>query len=125
MPELPEVETTRRGLEVVVVGRTIERIEVRQARQRWRVPDELASAAAGQHMRRLSRRAKYLLFSLPNGTFIVHLGMSGSLRALSATTPPLLHDHLDIVLDSGMCLRFNDPRRFGCVLWTTSDPEQH
>ncbi len=125
MPELPEVETTRRGVAAAVVGRTIMRIDVREPRLRWRVPAELSSMAAGQQVRALERRAKYLLFSLANGTLILHLGMSGSLRVLPAATPPLLHDHLDIVLDSGACLRFNDPRRFGSVLWTTGDPEQH
>ncbi len=125
MPELPEVETTRRGVAAAVVGRTIVRIDVREPRLRWRVAAELSSMAAGQQVRALERRAKYLLFSLANGTLILHLGMSGSLRALPAATPPLLHDHLDIVLDSGACLRFNDPRRFGSVLWTTGDPEQH
>jgi len=125
MPELPEVETTRRGVESAVVGHVIERVIVREPRLRWRVPSELADAVTGQRVTALRRRAKYLLFSLPNGTLIVHLGMSGSLRVLPAATPPIPHDHLDIVLDSGACLRFNDPRRFGCVLWTTEDPEQH
>src|SRR5687768_13085969 len=125
MPELPEVETTRRGVEVAVVGRRIERVEVRESRLRWPIPRELARAVGGQQILALRRRAKYLLFSLPTGTLIVHLGMSGSLRVLPASTPPLPHDHLDMVLDSGACLRFNDPRRFGCVLWTTDDPEQH
>jgi formamidopyrimidine-DNA glycosylase len=124
MPELPEVETTRRGIEPTVVGRTIVRIDVRDRRLRWPVPDAL-NEAVGQPIRAVQRRAKYLLFALPNGTVIVHLGMSGRLRALPATTPPLTHDHVDIVLDSGACLRLNDPRRFGCVLWTTGDPEQH
>jgi formamidopyrimidine-DNA glycosylase len=125
MPELPEVETTRRGIETAVVDHAIERIIVREPRLRWRVPAELPQLAAGQHVNALSRRAKYLLFSLGNGTVIVHLGMSGSLRVLPAATPPLLHDHLDIVLDTGLCLRFNDPRRFGSVLWTVDAPETH
>jgi formamidopyrimidine-DNA glycosylase len=125
MPELPEVETTRRGIEGAVVDHTIERIVVREPRLRWRVPAELPQLAAGQRVNTLSRRAKYLLFTLANGTVIVHLGMSGSLRVLSAVTPPLLHDHIDIVLDSGLCLRFNDPRRFGSVLWTADVPERH
>src|SRR5262245_17544686 len=125
MPELPEVETTRRGVEPAVVGHVIERIVVREPRLRWRVSSELAAAVTGQRIQALRRRAKYLLFSLPNGTLIIHLGMSGSLRVMPASTPPLPHDHLDIVLDSGACLRFNDPRRFGSVLWTTEDPEQH
>jgi formamidopyrimidine-DNA glycosylase len=125
MPELPEVETTRRGIEALIVGRTIVHIEVREPRLRWRVPNELIEAAAGQPLRALQRRGKYLLFALTNGTLIVHLGMSGSLRVLPASTPPRAHDHVDIVLDSGACLRFNDPRRFGCLLWTADDPQQH
>jgi formamidopyrimidine-DNA glycosylase len=125
MPELPEVETTRRGIEPAVVGQTIQQLVIREARLRWRVPRELALVLAGQRVSSLERRAKYLLFTVANGTLIVHLGMSGSLRVLPATTPPLLHDHIDIVLASGLCLRFNDPRRFGCVLWTTDDPHTH
>jgi formamidopyrimidine-DNA glycosylase len=92
---------------------------------RWQVPGELAAELCGQHIRSLTRRAKYLLFGLDNGTMILHLGMSGSLRVLSATTPPLPHDHVDIVLESGAVLRFNDPRRFGSILWTSEDPLLH
>ena len=125
MPELPEVETTRRGVEKAVVGHVIERVVVREPRLRWRVPRGLPQLARGQRVLALNRRGKYLLFTLPNGTVIVHLGMSGSLRVLSATTPALLHDHIDLVLDSGACLRFNDPRRFGCVLWTADAPDTH
>ncbi|HEY8539105.1 MAG TPA: bifunctional DNA-formamidopyrimidine glycosylase/DNA-(apurinic or apyrimidinic site) lyase [Steroidobacteraceae bacterium] len=125
MPELPEVETTRRGLAHAVVGRTIERVEVREPRLRWRVPAELPVLLRGRRIQALERRAKYLLFSMPNGTLIVHLGMSGSLRLLSAEAVPLPHDHVDILLDSGMCLRLNDPRRFGCMLWTFDDPHEH
>lgn len=124
MPELPEVETTRRGIEPAVTARTIERIVIREPRLRWRIPDELA-AAAGQRVQQLRRRAKYLLFDLERGTMILHLGMSGSLRVMPADTAPLLHDHVDIVLDSGHCLRFNDPRRFGSLLWTAGDPLAH
>jgi formamidopyrimidine-DNA glycosylase len=125
MPELPEVETTRRGLAHAVVGRTITHVEVREPRLRWRVPDDLPALLRDRRIQALERRAKYLLFSLPNGTLIVHLGMSGSLRLLSADAAPLPHDHIDIVLDSGMCLRLNDPRRFGCMLWTFDDPHEH
>ncbi len=124
MPELPEVETTRRGIAPAVVDRQIIHIEVREPRLRWRVPDELL-AANGQRVRALSRRGKYLLFELRTGTLIMHLGMSGSLRVLPTATAVLPHDHVDICLDSGACLRFNDPRRFGCILWTTQDPELH
>lgn len=125
MPELPEVETTRRGIAPSVSGRTIERVIVREPRLRWRVPSELPEAAAGQRVRDLRRRAKYLLFDLERGTMILHLGMSGSLRLLPSSVTPILHDHVDIVLDSGLCVRFNDPRRFGSLLWTTEDPLEH
>ena len=115
MPELPEVETTRRGIEPAVRGRVISSILVREPRLRWRVPRELPQEAAGQRLRDLRRRAKYLLFDLESGTMILHLGMSGSLRLMPSSTAPSLHDHVDIVLDSGLCVRFNDPRRFGSL----------
>ena len=125
MPELPEVETTRRGIEPWLVGRRIERLVVRQWRLRWRVPRSLPAKVAGTRVRAVGRRAKYLLVETDAGTLILHLGMSGSLRVLDAATPPLAHDHLDLVLDSGRCLRFNDPRRFGCLLFTTREPARH
>jgi len=125
MPELPEVETTRRGIEFFVVGRIIDKIVVREPRLRWRIPKQLPELAAGQRVVQLRRRAKYLVFDLERGSMILHLGMSGSLRVLPASTPPSMHDHVDIVLDSGQCLRFNDPRRFGSLLWADGDPLQH
>jgi len=125
MPELPEVETTRRGILRFVRQRTIQRVIVRESRLRWRVPIELPEVTAGQQIQTVRRRGKYLLFDLKCGTMILHLGMSGSLRVLAASTAPLAHDHVDIVLDSGLCLRFNDPRRFGSLLWTTDDPLTH
>ncbi|MBB6092558.1 formamidopyrimidine-DNA glycosylase [Povalibacter uvarum] len=125
MPELPEVETTRRGIEPAVTSRVIERVVVREPRLRWRVPDELVALASGQRVQQLRRRAKYLVFDLERGSMILHLGMSGSLRVMPATAVPLSHDHVDIVLDSGQCLRFNDPRRFGSLLWTVDDPLKH
>ncbi len=125
MPELPEVETTRRGIEPWLVGRRIEQLVVREWRLRWRVPRSLPDAIRGAQVRQVGRRAKYLLISTDAGTLICHLGMSGSLRVMPADAPPLAHDHVDIVLDSGRCLRFNDPRRFGCLLFTTADPARH
>lgn len=125
MPELPEVETTRRGIAPAVRHRRIERVLVRQPRLRWPVSPQLARLAAGQRLLAVRRRAKYLLFDLERGAIILHLGMSGSLRLLPASSAPLAHDHVDIALDSGMALRFNDPRRFGSLLWTTQDPLQH
>jgi len=125
LPELPEVETTRRGVEPYVLGRTVVALQVHEPRLRWRIPDELAAQVAGQSVRRTGRRAKYLLLELTNGTLLWHLGMSGSLRVLPVSTPRLPHDHLDLILDSGLMLRFNDPRRFGSLHYTTGDPREH
>jgi formamidopyrimidine-DNA glycosylase len=125
MPELPEVETTRRGIEPWLVGRRIERLVVREPRLRWPVPRRLPARVQGATVRTVGRRAKYLLIGTDAGTLIWHLGMSGSLRILDTDVPPLAHDHVDLVLDSGQCLRFNDPRRFGCLLYTPGDPARH
>jgi formamidopyrimidine-DNA glycosylase len=125
MPELPEVETTRRGVEPHVVGRRIVALNVYEPRLRWRVPDDLPEQVADQRILHASRRAKYLLIGLESGTLILHLGMSGSLRVLPVDTARLTHDHFDLVLDSGKTLRFNDPRRFGSLHYVTGDPQQH
>jgi formamidopyrimidine-DNA glycosylase len=125
LPELPEVETTRRGVEPYVVGRTVIALHVHEPRLRWRIRAELPGQVAGQSVQRTGRRAKYLLLELTQGTLIWHLGMSGSLRVLPADTPRVEHDHLDLVLDSGYVLRFNDPRRFGSLHYTTADPREH
>lgn len=125
MPELPEVETTRRGIEPHVVGRRILRLAVHDRRLRWPVDAAIATAVEGRVIRRAGRRAKYLLIETEAGVLILHLGMSGSLRVLPADTPRITHDHVDIELDSGMTLRFNDPRRFGSLLFTAADPAEH
>lgn len=125
MPELPEVETTRRGIEPHIVGRRIARLRVHEARLRWPVELTRVDTFTGAAIRRAGRRAKYLLIETDAGTLILHLGMSGSLRVLPATTPRIAHDHVDIELDSGQTLRFNDPRRFGSLLFTTGDPNAH
>jgi formamidopyrimidine-DNA glycosylase len=125
MPELPEVETTRRGIAAAVTGQVIENVIVREARLRWRLPDEFAVQLARQRIRAVDRRAKYLLLQLDRGALIAHLGMSGSLRVMPANAPALKHDHIDIVLSSGNCLRFNDPRRFGSMHYTVDDPTAH
>ena len=124
MPELPEVETTCRGIAPHVQGRRVAQLIVRDRRLRWPVPLALEQTLQGQAIHSVSRRAKYLLLALDQGTLIIHLGMSGHLRVLAADTVIKPHDHVDLVLDSGDCLRLNDPRRFGCVLWT-DDPAQH
>jgi formamidopyrimidine-DNA glycosylase len=125
MPELPEVETTRRGLEPHLTGRTIAQVQIHDPRLRWRVTSTLADELRGQQIHSVERRAKYLLLRLERGTLIWHLGMSGALRILPIATPRLKHDHIDLQLDSGQMLRFNDPRRFGCCIYTTVPSEQH
>ncbi len=125
MPELPEVETTRRGIQPYIQGRIIERVVVRQPRLRWPVPAGLNTRLSGQRVGSVRRRAKYLLIGLDTGTLILHLGMSGSLRVLGADTEPGPHDHIDLVFTDDNCLRLRDPRRFGAVLWTNRPPEAH
>ena len=125
MPELPEVETTRRGIRSALRGRRITGMVLREPRLRWPVDPGLVTGLPGQQVRDVRRRAKYLLIELERGTLIAHLGMSGSLRVLPAAAPLLVHDHYDLLLDTGRCLRFNDPRRFGSLLWVTGDPAQH
>ena len=125
MPELPEVESTRRGLARDIAGCTIATVVVRDRRLRWPVPTELPRRLAGRTIGDIRRRAKYLLIGVGHGTALVHLGMSGSLRLFDAHTAPRTHDHIDVVLDDGRCVRYHDPRRFGCWLWTDSDPLRH
>lgn len=124
MPELPEVETTCRGIEPHMQGRTITAVQVRQPKLRWPVPDEI-QRLIGQTVNSVTRRAKYVLVNTDRGTALLHLGMSGSLRVVDASLEPGKHDHVDLVLDSGKAVRLHDPRRFGAVLWTEEDPEQH
>lgn len=125
MPELPEVETTRIGITPYVIGKIIEKIIVRQANLRWPVPTYLDKKLCGQTIHKLDRRAKYLLFHAGQGCLIMHLGMSGSLRILSQQICAEKHDHVDLILSSGNVLRYRDPRRFGCVLWSDEDPLKH
>lgn len=124
MPELPEVETTLRGLERPLAGRSIASVVVRNPALRWPVPANLHELLAGRPIRSLSRRAKYLLIHFDHGTLILHLGMSGRLCHLAAYEAPEKHDHVDLVLDNGALVRLRDPRRFGAVLWA-EDPLQH
>ena len=125
MPELPEVETTRRGIAPFVVGQTINRVVIRQPQLRWPIPDDLPRLLQDQRVIDLQRRAKYLLMQLPHGTLIMHLGMSGSLRIVEQHTAVNKHDHVDIEFSSGHLLRFTDPRRFGAVLWTAAAASEH
>ena len=117
MPELPEVETTRRGLLPHVAGRSVEHVLLRRPDLRWPIPHAVEDLLPGQRIDAIRRRAKYLLLDTDAGSALLHLGMSGSLRVLPSDTPVRAHDHVDIVLDYDRVLRFNDPRRFGCLLW--------
>ncbi|AOV15850.1 DNA-formamidopyrimidine glycosylase [Acidihalobacter aeolianus] len=125
MPELPEVETTRRGIEPHLLGRRVVDVVVRQPRLRWPVPGDLGTRIAGRRIEAVGRRGKYLLLRTSVGTAIVHLGMSGSLRVIPQDSPADRHDHVDIRLDNGRALRLHDPRRFGALLWTDAPPETH
>ncbi|MEC6909017.1 bifunctional DNA-formamidopyrimidine glycosylase/DNA-(apurinic or apyrimidinic site) lyase [Photobacterium piscicola] len=116
MPELPEVEVTRMGITPHVVGQMVTKIIIRNARLRWPIPDAIKSIE-GQVIRKVIRRAKYLLLETDIGYAIVHLGMSGSLRILPAGSAVEKHDHVDVVFGTGEILRYNDPRRFGAWLW--------
>ena len=125
MPELPEVETSRRGITPHIIGQTITDVVIRDHRLRWPIPKQLAARATSQRIERISRRGKYLLLETGAGCIIIHLGMSGSLRICASDTPPEKHDHVDFVFGNGKVLRLRDPRRFGAVLWTSHDPYAH
>jgi len=125
MPELPEVETTCRGIAPHIEGQIIKQVIIRQPKLRWPVPETLNQCLVGLSIQSVSRRAKYLLFSTAYGTMLLHLGMSGSLRIMQTDQMAGKHDHIDFVFNDGTVLRFNDPRRFGAVLWTTEPPSEH
>ncbi len=125
MPELPEVETTLRGLTPHVLGARIRRVAVREPRLRWPVAPELASALAGARVVEVRRRGKYLLLGCDRGTLIVHLGMSGSLRLVRDGAAPTMHEHVDLMLENGWIVRLRDPRRFGALLWVPEEPNRH
>lgn len=125
MPELPEVETTLRGLAPHLSGQTIKQVIIRNAQLRWPIPENLPTILHGKTILKLQRRAKYLLLECANGTLILHLGMSGSLRVLAANTPPEKHDHFDLILANGTLMRLRDPRRFGAVLWHEGEISKH
>ena len=105
--------------------RRITALAVYEPRLRYPLPRDLPRKVAGQLILRVGRRAKYLLLELDSGTLLLHLGMSGNLRVVPAATPRLRHDHFDLLLDSGVALRFNDPRRFGSLIYTSGEPREH
>ncbi len=116
MPELPEVETTRRGIAPTVEGQVLRRLVIRESRFRWPIPQDLPTQVEGKMVSITGRRGKYLWMQFEHGALIVHLGMSGSLRHVGPDESPRKHDHVDWVFDGGV-LRLHDPRRFGAVLW--------
>lgn len=125
MPELPEVETTLRGILPYLKGQAVSGLVIRNPRLRYPVDPALPRVLEGATVKHLQRRGKYLLLDCGNGHLLVHLGMSGSLRLVQAGSPPGVHDHIDLVLASGQVLRYTDPRRFGLWLWHEGDPGQH
>lgn len=125
MPELPEVEITRRGLEAALVGQQLETAVIRNHGLRWGISRGLPQKLAGRTIAAVRRRGKYLTLDFERGALIVHLGMSGSLQVLRTAQPAEKHEHFDLVLTSGVLIRLRDPRRFGAVLWTASDPMRH
>jgi len=125
VPELPEVETTRRGIEPLVAGARVDRVVVRERRLRWPIPRQVERELTGATMLGVGRRAKYLLLESERGTAIAHLGMSGSFSVVAAGTEPDAHDHYDVIFDGGKALRFTDPRKFGSLLWGGRDPLRH
>lgn len=131
MPELPEVEVTRRGVAPHLEGRVVEDVVLRRDGLRWPFPERLKDTLAGQRILRTGRRGKYLLLEFAHGTLIIHLGMSGHLRVLPEGVPLKKHDHVDLVVsgpEGRQVLRMHDPRRFGAVLWHGVDEgelEQH
>ena len=125
MPELPEVEITRRGIEPHLLGSAVTAVNVRQPKLRWPVTDNLEKILTGQRLSEIKRRGKYLLLRFEQGHLLIHLGMSGNLRVLAEQQAAGKHDHVDLFFDDGRCLRFTDPRRFGAVLWIDEPVEQH
>ncbi len=125
MPELPEIETIMRGLAPHLENTIIQDVIVRYPQLRWPIPPNLNRSLNGKQIIGLSRRGKYLLIHVTAGALITHLGMSGSLRILNQATSPTSHDHMDIILSNHTILRYNDPRRFGAILWTEENPLHH
>ena len=121
MPELPEVETTLKGLEPLITDRKIISVQIHKKKLRWEIPSHLKSTLKSQTIEKITRRAKYLLLHFEVGQLVMHLGMSGSISVVDSTEPLKKHEHFELKLDNSTSLRFNDPRRFGSVLWQKSN----
>lgn len=125
MPELPEIETACRGITPHILQHSVLKVTVRDGRLRWPVPAKINTILRGHTVQHVTRRGKYILVGFNHGCLILHLGMSGSLRIVPKDLPYRKHDHVELMFNAHQCLRLHDPRRFGCVLWTTDDPYQH
>ena len=125
MPELPEVETSRRGIEPHILGRKVTALAVRYWQLRWPIPRNLPALLAGHKLQAVERRGKYLIFRFSHGCALIHLGMSGSVRIVNVSEPVAKHDHFDICFDAGKVLRYTDPRRFGSLLWAAGEVGEH
>ncbi len=124
MPELPEVETTCRGIQPFIVKQTITNVKLYRQRLRWDIPKPVATLQQANILN-VSRRAKYILIQTSKGTLLIHLGMTGRLNVVPQELPREKHDHVDFRFSNGTCLRYTDPRRFGSVLWADGDPLEH
>ena len=125
MPELPEVETTRRGIEPHIENNKVSKVILRRKTLRWPITPALSKDLPGETIKSVSRRGKYLLLATKKGCVLIHLGMSGSLRIVDTNRAAAKHDHVDIVFTNRKVLRYTDPRRFGCILWDTESIESH
>ena len=123
MPELPEVETTKRGLEPHIVNRQVISVHIYKKQLRWEIPEHLAVTLKNQTIKKISRRAKYLLIDFKGGQLVMHLGMSGSISVVPIGEPLKKHHHFELKFDNGMSMRFHDPRRFGSILWQKNNEE--
>ena len=123
MPELPEVETTKRGLEPRVVGKQVLSAQIYQKQLRWEIPSHLPTTIKGEFIKKISRRAKYILIKFSNGTLVMHLGMSGSVSVVPSGEALKKHHHFELILDNATSMRFHDPRRFGSILWQKNNEQ--
>ena len=123
MPELPEVETTKRGLEPLIINRKITSVHIYKKKLRWEIPKHLVTTLKNQTIQKISRRAKYLLVDFSDGQLVMHLGMTGSISVVSDSEPLKKHHHFELKLDNNTCMRFHDPRRFGSILWQKNNEQ--
>jgi len=123
MPELPEVETTKRGLEPHILGRQVLFAQIYQKQLRWKIPSHLPKTIKGEFIKKISRRAKYILIKFSNGTLVMHLGMSGSISVVASGESLKKHHHFELIFDNGTSMRFHDPRRFGSILWQKNNEQ--